>query len=70
MVLPPRARDQLTRTPTPCMKNLLWSCWSGMSIRLPKYYRLLLVPVVPPHAEGKSLVIKTPCTADTGPRGF
>lgn len=42
----------------------------GGGLRLLKTYRLLLVPLVVLEVEGKSvLLLKTPGSLDTGPRG-
>ena len=35
---------------------------SGLSKRLPKYYRLLQFPLVEGKVEGKFLMLKVPCT--------
>lgn len=47
-MLPLRTKGRLTSTPTAGLRKHLLSCWSGLSNRLPKYYRLLLVPMVIP----------------------
>jgi hypothetical protein len=46
MVIPPRAKDYLRKTPTPGMRSHSLSCWSGMPERLPKHYPLVLLPLV------------------------
>lgn len=57
LILPPGAIDHLTKTLVPCMRNSLLRFWSGVSGKLPKQYRLLLL-------------LKTPLTSDTGLGGF
>lgn len=54
-MLPPRAIDQRTISPTPSMRSSLLSCWSELSKRIPKYYKLLLLPLVVPR-EGKQVL--------------
>lgn len=45
MVLFPRAKDYLTKTPIQDMRGPLLSCWQGSS----KTYTLLLLPLVFPQ---------------------
>lgn len=63
----PRAKDHLTKLLTASMKPTLMSCWPGLSKRLSKHYRLLLLPLVVPSpisqgVEDKSVLPKTLCT--------
>lgn len=55
-MLPPRAIDQRTLSPTPIMRSPLLSCWSELSERIPKYYKLLILPLFVPR-EGKQVII-------------
>lgn len=69
-----RAKDKLTKCPTPGMHKFRLSCWSVLSKSLLKYHKLLHLPSVAlpsPHTnkmEGKSLLLRTQYTLDTGPR--
>lgn len=67
-LLPPRSIDHLTKTPTIGMRIPLFRCLSGLSIRLPKPYKVLLLPSVITEVEGKSPLLKSSCTSSTGPR--
>lgn len=49
------------------MKNLLSNCWLEEAKRFPKQNGLLLLPLVAfQKSEDKSLLLKIPCTVDTG----
>lgn len=63
-LLATRAKDHLTKTSTPGMRSPLLSCWSALSKRLPKQYRLLLLVLLllywlSPGVEHKSLLLQT-----------
>lgn len=45
-MLLPWAKDHLTKPPILGRSSPLWSCWSGLSKRLPKCYGLLILPLV------------------------
>lgn len=68
-MIPPRTKDQLTKTLVPGMKNLLLSFWARLPRKLPKTTVYCSCPWVPPEVEGKTPLLKTPYTSDTGPRG-
>lgn len=55
----PKVKDQLRKTLTPGMRSPLLSYWSWLSKRLPKHYRPLLLPWLPPELEGKSPLLQT-----------
>lgn len=66
-----RTRDSLTKLPTPNLRNPLLICWS----RLPRGSKTTIDYcccswVIPPSRQkGTLLLLKIPCTSDTGPRG-
>lgn len=48
MLLDPRAKGHLIKTPTLAIRGPFLSLWSWLSKRLPKHYKLLLLPCLPP----------------------
>lgn len=66
IMLSPRSIDCLTKTPVPDIRNLLSSCWSGKSKRLPRQHRLFLLPLVASHMLEVSLIAEDICTLNSG----
>lgn len=68
-MLPSRAEDNLTKPPALVLKNHLLSYWPGLCKRIPKHYKLLLLPLIstpaPREVEAKSLLLKILSTSNT-----
>lgn len=71
MLFPKRHRNKtyLIKVLISGMRSPLWSCQSRESQRLPEQHALAVAHGCLPEVEGVSLLLKTHCTLDTGPKG-
>lgn len=69
-MLPPRAKDHLIKTPISDTRSSLLIVGQAYPRGSQNRQPIAIVPGYSPEVEDKSLSLKTPCTSDTGPRGY